>query len=341
MKNIFKVANEKSVPDWFASIESTLSSSQDNAELISENLSLEANVTEETLLNECEKIEVCASSNNIYHYNSTWNNETVSHLREYASVCGLPKNNFKGVNPLNIKKASVEQAKSPIMKTASATVQEAPQMDFSGLIGDPFHIDERLDMSHMEKANWEQVTKEAKMKEPNISNGGISALRGGENYFMNSDINLASNQNSITNPNAIEKLAESTEMDTGERLKAERAEREQAKANNHSDWEKSKIESMVHSDIVPKGTVFPTESMNANPGLNVSTSRPGVYSNFDPDNIPERTQGEMLALHNQERLASIKKETVKDDWEKPSRESSRTITDDFANALAKNLKNIK
>ena len=327
--NIFKVADEKAIPSWFVEEED-----QDKSAPIEEveSINIAEEVDDTVLVEECDRIEACSSNGKIYHYNSNWAANTVRHLREYAIACGMDLDKFKGFDPSNLKK---EAQAEPMIKTAQASPEATALIN---VMGDPFHIEERSDTSHMEPANWESIKKQENLTDAPMSMGDVIAIRGGENYFLNSDVNPAANQNSITNPNAIGELAESSVDDTGVRLRKEQEAKEAQKEANHAEWQQEKIAEMSQGDIIPKGTVFPTETLNAHTGLNRPSSQSGVYGTFDPTSIPEKTAGEQIAEKNEERKASIQRPKVEDNWEKPCKQNSRSISDSFGNSLAELLK---
>lgn len=334
------MAEEKVAPTWaFGS--SSLDEYQEKEAINLERLNVtpSSEVSEETLLTECKQIELCASSGKTYHYNSAWAPSHISHLKEYACVCGLGDTQFKGVNPQAVIKEQEE-----ITKEASNSRNIKMAAVDNGKIkidlGDPFHLDERADTSHMDKTKWQEVKKQANMKEAPIMMGGnIIPIRGGEDYFTNSNINPAKNQNSITNPDAIGKLAESKDLDTGARLKQQIKDKDIAKKAAHMEWQNDIVKAMEHKDIVPKGNVFPTESLTANTGLNRPSGSMGVYAKFDPASIPEKTAGEKIKEQNAEYRKSInpRSEKAKVEFEK-AHQASRMVSDTFTEELKKYIK---
>jgi hypothetical protein len=289
-------------------------------------------VNEAVLAKECEEIEKCAAAGKSYYYNTNWKKEDVSHLKEYASTCGLNKDNVKGVDPTELKDFC-ENKENPILKTASVS---APVKDTQFIL-DPFHFEKLADTSHMDKKNWQEVKSEAKLKEaPVMANGIVQPLRGGENYFKNSDSKLASNQNSITNANAIKELAESTAIDNGARLKAEQKKKIEAKNISKKEWEQNLVESMK-DDVLAKGKVFPTEVLNAQPGLNAPSSKMGVYAKFDPNQIPEKTVGEKIKENNKQAKLAIQRQPKEKSDFKVERAAARSISGLFSEELKKQL----
>jgi len=336
---IFRVADEKLSPKWAFGSESLDDFKEQQAvDLERLNVTPSSEVSEDVLCTECKQIEQCAASDKTYHYNAAWKNEHISHLKEYASICGLDSKKFKGIDPEYImqstKEITAEVSNARNIKTAAvATLPK--KLD----LGDPFHLEDRSDTSHMEKTKWQEVKKESKMKEaPVMMGGNIIPIRGGEDYFTNSESKTAKNQNSISDPKAIEKMVESSEEDTGARLKRILKEKEETKKQAHSDWQKDKVASMAKNDIVPKGVVFPTESLNAQPGLSSPSSKMGVYAKFNPEVIPEKTAGEQIKSNNEERKRAIQREEKAKPEFEMSHQSSRKISDVFSEELKKHLK---
>ena len=338
---IFRVAEEKVAPTWaFGSKDLDNYQEQEAINFERLNITLPQEVSEQTLLTECKQIEVCASSGKTYHYNSAWTPSHISHLKEYALACGMSSSKFKGVNPQAViddtNQITKEANNSRNIKMAAVDNGKI-KLD----LGDPFHLEERSDTSHMEKNKWQEVKKQANMKDaPVMMSGNIIPIRGGEDYFTNSNLKAnAKNQNSISDPDAIRQLAEGVEEDSGSRLKRQLKEKEESKKQSHMEWQKDIVSAMEHKDIVPKGVVFPTEALNAQPGLNTPSSKMGVYAKFDPASIPEKTAGEMIKEHNDEERRRINPRSEKPRIEfEASRQSSRVVSDTFAEELKKYMR---
>jgi len=338
---IFRVAEEKVAPTWAFGSESLDNyQEQDAINLERLNITAPQEVSEVTLLTECEQIEKCASSGKTYHYNSAWTPSHVAHLKEYALACGMDASKFKGVNP-----QSVIEDHQDVVKSASGSrnikTAAVDNGKFKLDLGDPFHLDERSDTSHMEKAKWQEVKKQANMKEAPIMMGSnIIPIRGGEDYNTNTNTKAnAKNQNSIADPDAIKKLSESEAEDNGAKIKRQLKEKEEAKKVAHMQWQKDIVDAMEHKAIIPKGNVFPTESMNAQPGLGTPSSKMGVYAKFDPESIPEKTAGEKIKDQNAAYRKSINSRTEKPKAEfEMSHQSSRAISDVFSEQLKKYVK---
>jgi hypothetical protein len=332
------------VPDWVTA-GTHLEAIERNAELLRAgidrlNVTATSEVNDMCLFEECDQIEKCASSGETYYYNSTWSPDHVGHLREFASVVGLPLDKIIGVDPTSVinREASSDQ----MVKTASAEPQESTmEVALKDALGDPFKLDERSNMDHMKQANWEQIAPEAKLKDsPDIAMmGGIMPLRGGEDYRIANQPGLASNQNSIADPGALDRLWNSEEESSGERLARQAREREEAKKSKHEEWQAEKVAQMQADGFEAKGVVFPTEVGNV--GSGISSSFMGAYSEADLQNLPEKTAGEQLASAAENRRASIqrdvKAEEEKKDWDRIKEAPSRMVSDHFTDELKKRL----
>jgi hypothetical protein len=340
---INRTQDANSVPDW-AVKGSKIEAIEKNNDLLRAgvdriNATASSKVDGLCLFSECEQIEKCASSGQTYYFNSTWSDSDVSHLREYASVCGLKREAMVGVDPTSM--IETQASSESFVKLASAEPQVSSlETALKDALGDPFHIEERTNMSHMEKENWERITPSASLLDnpTEAMKGGILPLRGGEDTRISNTPDLPSNQNSMFDPDAIKKLNESEVEDTGVRLARERKEREDARANKHSEWEQEKIAKMQADNFQAQGVVFPTEM--ATVGSGVSGQRMGAYSDYDLKNLPEKTAGEKLAAHNEARKASIQREASPKDesnWDEVKSAPSRMISDVFAEELRKSL----
>ena len=283
-------------------------------------------LTDAQVIEQREVIEACAESNDLYHYNSEWSETVQASLKEYATVCGLDETKFKAVHPEYIESIRVEATAESIMKR-EADIQN-----------DPFKIDTAGDMSHMEESNWEDIHRQENLEQKPSLEGGIVPVRGGEDYYANSDPQTARGQNSITDPDAIGSFANSEEEDTGARLRRENEERANSRDVKHQEWEQAHIEAQGNTDIVPKGNVFPTEVLNAQPGLDSDKIHMGVYSDFDLKDMPDLTDGEKLAQRNEDRRQEIQGAPKEDHDFKPEAHNARGISDTFADALKKHIK---
>jgi len=330
---LFKVADESLAPEWTFSPKSDEALKSTTASISDiERINVET-LDDDQLVTECMHIEKSASNNTPYHYNVKWAESQIDHLREYALACNLGIQDFKGIAPegliedINVVTANVE---TTMTRTAQKAVLD---------IGDPFHIEEHSNMDHMEKVNWEDVTKSQTLGDIPSMQSSVVPLRGQEKVDINSDINLANNQNSILNPEVIENLANNSELDTGARLKQERLDKEANKDAENKKWEQDKIDEMTHLNIVSKGSVFPTESMFAQNGLKESDTQFGVYSKSDPKNLPEKTEGELISQNNIERKESISRENIESEkeWNNMSKAATRSISDSFSDSLKKHL----
>jgi len=326
------MADEQIAPSWaFEDVDKLAASEFINGYITQEEIervqSLPIdNLTEAQIVEQRDVIEKCAESQSLYHYNSEWPENIQSTLREYATVCGLEDSKFKSVHPEYIESIKV-------IANGEQEMKEKGKMTM-----DAFKLDEAGDMSYMDKSNWEDIHKQNNLEARPSMEGSVIPLRGGEDYYANSDPQTARGQNSITDPNAIETFAESEQEDTGVRLKRENEERANSREAKHQAWEQEKVDAMEGSEIIPKGSVFATEVMNAQPGLSNDRLEMGVYSDFDLKDMPDRTDGERLAELNEERRQEIQGAPKdKHDFDiKP--QSARGISDTFAEQLKKHLK---
>lgn len=337
---LFRVAEEKIAPSW-AFEPSSLDDYKD-CTLSTEDLQRlsKEHLDDASLDNECSLIEKCASKNKKYYFNQSWNKADVSHLREYSIACGLVQDNFVGLPQDKISsmqqdlltiESNVDHAR--LSKTASGALADSPE----SMLKDPFRIDEHINSRSQVEDNWQIISKSKSLGDKPSITGGISPLRGDDDYYSNSESKLPVNQNSITDPNAIQKFMESDTKDNGVRLAEQRREKEARKKMEHEQWQKEIIDDMsVFSKILPKGKVFPTQELNAASGIHDRSMV--AYSKFDLKDLPEKTEGEQLVDRQEERRMSIQRPKQEDDWQHMSTSSHRQITDDFAESLASQLR---
>lgn len=338
---INRVSEELIAPEWVDSDKMEKSVTPPENELLEVDLVRVASMKKEMgtndIVEEKEHIEKCAESNSFYHYNKNWTEDVVSELREYASACGMDLSKFLSIEPDNYKDIE-KNASVKIMRVASKVNDSG--IDFQALkeaIADPFKIDVAGDMSHMEKTNWEGVKKaDALIETERVApiKGNIVAVRGGESTDVAFNPKSGNSKNTISNPKAIEEYISAGTEDNGARLQKEKAQKEAQKKQNHKDWQNEKIASMEKSDILPKGKVFVTESMNAQPGIKTPTTQMGIYSDFDPKNLPDKTAGEQLAEKNVTSRKSIQREEKNTkEWEVMNKASYRSLSEDFGSEL--------
>jgi len=330
---INRMASEKEVPDWAFGLDNNNDVQTDfieNVYINKNDLGRIANCIfdENRIVIERNIIEKRVASGNPYYYNQEWTDGVKSELKEYALACSMDMSKFKP-----IASRTIEASCESMVRTAQSNPDSDEQIS---IVLDPFHLD--IEERNV-KGDWEKISGEQRLGDkPSMMSGAVKGVRGGEDYSTNSDIHPAANQNSITNPNAIEQLAESEKEDNGVRLSRERDERELAKEAKNKEWEQEKIASMEHIDIIPKGNVFPTEVMNAQPGLNTPSSQMGVYAKFDADSIPDKTEGERISEANETRRKSIQGEDKAKGGFQMNKAPVRSISDDFGDALKKALK---
>jgi len=360
---INRMAEEKTAPSWLFE-GSNAPEFSDSDYIINEEFSriqlMPDRLSEDDLVSERETIEACAVKGSLYHYSSNWETTTKSALKEYALVCGMDMSKFRAIDPVTVVEANcgschqlpdydsffqtkVQEKLKEKGVNSLDDLSEGEQKGFfkevdkswkgkdevTAMLNDPFKIDEKADMSHMEKANWEDSKKQGNMDLRPSMKGGIIPLRGGEDYNKSPETRTAQGQNSIGNADAIKDLIENEQEDTGARLRRENEERRNTDAK-HQEWEQDQVDKIGDVSIVPKGNVFQTESMNAQPGIKGDDP-------FGLDAIPEKTQGEKIAEVNEDRRKTIQGEN-KEDFEFSSNKAPvRRISDLFGEELKKHL----
>jgi len=354
---INKISEEKMAPEWVFNGNEAVEFS--NSEYITSDEALRisnisTDINEDALIEERDYIEKCATDGSLYHYNSKWPEDIKRSLKEYAMVCGMDMSKFQAVDPEKISHESqsdygVYFSEKLQEKLSEKGVHELDQLSNKDqrdlfkaankgweskneditMLNDPFKLEEKSDMSHMSKANWEDVKGQSNLADKPSMTSSVRPVRGGENYFENSFSNIARGQNSISDADAIKTMVECETEDNGARLRRENQEKTESKKAEHKRWEDEKIASMEKLEIVPKGNVFPTESMNAQSGIKAEP--------FDFSTVPEKTDGEKIAEANEQRRKVIQGQKKEKHEFELNKAPTRQISDTFAESLKKAL----
>jgi len=284
---------------------------------------------------EMQAIEHCASTQTAYCYNIGWGEEVNSRLKEYAAICACE---CHGINPERIPEAKEESKKPELKTTASVESKKPAAMN----IGDVFHIEDSGDMSHMASENWQSLTPNAKMSSPAAGDGAgsVSKIGGGENYLASPHRKAKPGQNSVMDPNAIGRLAESDTEDLAKSLREINEKRSGHRVMEQQAEERLAAKVMRDGGHYAGqgGTVRLTETLNAQPGLRPGKTMPGAFQT-EVVAIPDRTAGENISAGNQAKKASIQRERDDAiDWE-PSKRTrsmrSSSILDNLEETLKK------
>jgi len=331
---ISRNATENIVPEWFG--KAIVTEPQILSTEAIKRLASKSSINDEDMVIERDRIEKCASTKNNYYFNNKWGKKAESELREYACICGLDKEQFKAVDIDNVK----EDKESEILKEAEAELNKLTKTAAKQTLTlDAFDFETKINTDHMKKSDWQKISNASKLNEkPIILNKAIVSVRGGDDYNANPEFKESKTNNSILAPDSIKTFAESKEEDTGSRLRRENKEKEMGKKARHENWQNEKIANMPDRSMLPKGNIFPTEAMNAQPGLNTPSSAMGVYAKFNLDSIPEKTEGEMIKAANESRRKNIQGEAKEKHVFTTQKESSVSISDSFAEELKKHLK---
>jgi len=239
-------------------------------------------VGEENLTVEREKIETHASNKTKYLYSSNWSKSVIASIKEYAAICGTE------IEAIDLNNYSIQKVASSSQMTRTASKTETVLK-----LNDPFHL-ENIEQKQ-ERSDWQTITAEKKLVgNPSMMTNSVRAIGGGEDYFKNSDVPLAQNQNSILNPNAIKEFAESKVEGIGEKLARSVKEREEFKQKESASREQD-MASKMKLDTLIRGSVFPTGIMNLQAGSASSNIT------LDKSNLPKETVGEKIAAVNDKR----------------------------------------
>ena len=335
MSTIFKVSDQESITPAFESVERELVASAGNP--------LPASLDDAALVGEMERIERCAATGENYAFNPEWNPEHVAQLREYAVVCGmrgkmLPNSRQPDPPPV------ADDPDTRRLAEAVSAAKPVVSADLAIAVGDPFHLSDLSD-APAKKENWEVVAPGRRLaSQPSAMAGGITPIRGEYEYSASPSLRVRRGENSVADPDAIGKLA--GEQDTGERLKAENARHMAERKAAKTAWQKEAVQAAkdMVAGALPRGKVFMTGSLPEKPrqsGLDlkqVVSELSQINRPFaDAADVPDLTDGEKLHAANAARKTGIQRVAAKDDWQKVKGSTRPSLTDEFADALERQL----
>lgn len=338
------ISHNSNYPDWIDNFYKKLSKEASKSGKVSDTLDLSqlkdvrlniksaSSVNEVDIVKECNYIDkISQKTGSRYYINKTWPTEVKAHLVEYACSCGMKCENCIELDPEIVVEAS---KKAKMVRTASTNVatEKEEAIEWDGFGFDEIH--RQAANKHMEKSDWEKVEPQQVLGDkPSLLSGSIVPIRGGEVYEKTQIVGVQDGQNSIVDPDALERLANSEKEDVRTKIrKAKEARMQDKQAQKDREIERLARE-LKKYNLDKKTSVFATEVMNANPGLNTPDSQIGVFRDYDVSELPKKTKGEMLRDKNKERSASIKREQKADTWEKPSRPTKAEISDLFGESL--------
>lgn len=340
MTTIFKVSNQEDITPAFAQVERDVVS-QIMAPI---GQKFATTLDDDSVSSEMERVEKCASSGTDYVYSSEWAPEHVAQLREYATVCGL-KGKFLPVRQAEEVKP-VEHEDDADMRHLAQLAIAKPRVsaDLALAVGDPFKLTD-LEDSQPKQEKWEQVRPERKLaSQPSMQgrSAGITAIRGEFEYGTSTQLRVRRGENSVANPDAIGELAK--EQDSGERLKSDNATRQSERKAAKSAWQKEAVHEAkaMGAGSLPRGSVMlasDSAPKYANSGLELKQATEELSKVNDPfkHELPDLTDGERIKGSNTSRKSEIQRVAVKDDWQKVKGTTKPSLTDEFADALEKQL----
>ena len=297
-----------------------------------------------SLTEEFDKVEKCATSGTNYAYNPEWDSEHVAQIREYAAVVGL-KGKMVAVKASDARNEKVEEDQDmKQLEAVAAANKPRISADLSLAVGDPFRLTDLSDAPTMQD-DWQKVTPERKLASaPSVGSmpGSISSIRGEYEYEASPTLRVRRGENSLANPNAIGALAK--EQDTGERLREEIATAKVERKSAKTVWQKEAVQKAkdMGAGALPRGKVFMTGSIpepEKKSGLDLKQATDEL-SKIEESSLPELTDGEQLQATNANRKADIQRKAESDNWEKVKGTTRPGLSDDFAEALERQLKKV-
>ena len=330
MSTITRTKSNYDVPKWVGEDNLPEKSASEASEALRAE-PLPETLDETAIVSEMDLVEKCASEGRPYVYSSKWSGEGLDQIKEFAAVCGAKSIQADSSNVSPKPEQSKTASGNQTIKTANAAA-DALADNMTLLVGDPFHLDSKGDDSHLKKADWQKSSPESKLSHPDVMMcaHSIINLPGGDSRDSRSP-GVGRGENSIASPNAIGELA--SVSDNGERLHKENEDRRAARKSEKGAWQKEMAQKA--SDAGPgattRGSVFMTESLNAQPGL-----KDEVF--HTKSSMPDHTAGEELKDKAKEHKASISRpEKNHKEWEAVQGASRHEMNDVFAEELEKRL----
>jgi len=164
-----------------------------------------------------------------------------------------------------------------------------------------------------------------------MTSHAIITVPGGDKPMTSRAVGVGRGENSIASPNAIGEFAKTD--DSGEKLHAAAKQRDAARKAEKKLWQKEMVDNAKETGAgaLSRGSVFMTESLNAQPGL-----RGEVFPT--KSEIPDLTAGEMLKAKANDHKASISRPAVdKNAWQAVQGASRHEISEIFAQELESKL----
>ena len=223
--------SETGVADWFVKTSSpTLPSI--TSEEASRIVSMPPAMNEDLLDAEMTVVEKCASVKRPYFYNRAWDARSVASLREMCLACNCTMcETSPDDETAKAKAAKTKEETKTAMSKVSSTLTSAsgmviPSSSMKIDLGDTFHLDSVKERPA--KADWQKNSAAQKLEKPNTMAGShsIAKIGGGEDFFLSPHLFTKPGQNSVTNPMAIQALAESKEDSPKQKLVKDKEDKE-------------------------------------------------------------------------------------------------------------------
>lgn len=291
---------------------------------------------EEQVVAELDQIEACAKSKQTYHYSSRWPAKVTDELLEYASINGVKA---VAVDPQDENLRYYASCATGLTKTASLADVNVPANPVNDLLKDPFHLDEKGDMQHMEKENWERVKPATKAQHPTVmmTSAGVINIGGESESKTSRLVQKVPGRNSILAENAIGESVATPELDTSARLRQEAMDRhnKHKEANKAADIEmvrKAEESEKTIPGAIPYGRVLATDARESS----------GAFTGGhipDKNQMAELTPGEQLRARKQAKVAAAKarKDEDRASWDTAQGAGRHVIDSTFIEAIKKQL----
>jgi len=333
MTMIFKVADQENISTTMENMEQDMSSPR-----IGDGRKFAASLDDDSLADECECIEKCASSGKDYTYFEGWPQDQIDQLREYAAVVGLKSKMVPIRQSADEQVVNTDNDDADMKRLAEIPVSRARvSSDLALAVGDPFNLTDISDLPKS-KDDWERVRPEVKLADQPKENarlGSVMPIRGEYDHDVSISLRVRRGENSVADPDAIGKLAK--QQDNGERLKQEAATKKIERESSKSIWQQEAISQAkaMGPGALSRGTVIlasdavqklPESSLD----LRAAMSELGKK---EIGELPDFTDGEKLHQIAEDRKAGIQRKVEASDWQRVKGTTKPTLQDSFADAL--------
>lgn len=310
--------SDRSIPDWL--VAPTISA---------EDARNAVGATEFDPVSARQKIEECARTGKAFHVSKSLAKEQLQDLKEYAQVVGLQEDQVVSVSDDDVQKANL----APLSKEKPEE-KSVPEKD-------PFGLMDQWASEDVFRPNrdWETNKPAEKLGGRGTSEGSVQRVDGVETYEAQRDVQVRPGEASISDPDAIGKMAKKDGPSSRDVIRQSNEERRDSITFKPKEWEAEVLSQMEDRGIIAKGGIRMTEAADPQPHSPVAPGQHSIFDDGNPvDKMPDRTEGEKIVDVNEERRASIQREKSDDrSWDEVKTPTKAEISDLFYEQLKEQM----